>query len=48
MSRFGSVFHVNVSYIVHCDFIDFRSSTFSNNSVHLDAHWGMWGLQFAT
>ena len=39
MSFTGSVFNVNVSYIVNDDFNDFRSFLiFSNNSVHVDVH----------
>ena len=39
MSRVGSVFDINVSYIVNDDFNDFRSFLIvSNNPVHGDAH----------
>ena len=39
MSRVGSVFDINVSYIVNDDFNDFRSFLIvSNNPVHGDVH----------
>ena len=39
MSRIGSVFDANVSYIVNDNFNDFRLFLiFSNNSAHVDIH----------